>query len=78
MRVCMTLTWISRERSNCWTPVFLVISGLVLETGGGLAHGSCLSREYGLPCVQLANATELIPDGANISIDGAMGLVTID
>lgn len=61
-----------------WTPVFLVISGLVLETGGVLAHGSCLSREYGLPCVQLAGATELIPDGVKISIDGDTGLVRLD
>ncbi|MCY4513727.1 MAG: PEP-utilizing enzyme [Candidatus Tectomicrobia bacterium] len=61
-----------------WTPVFIVIAGLVLETGGVLAHGSCLSREYGLPCVQLANATELIPDGANVTLDGDTGLVKVD
>ena len=61
-----------------WTPVFIVIAGLVLETGGVLAHGSCLSREYGLPCVQLANATELIPDGVNVTLDGDTGLVKVD
>ena len=61
-----------------WTPVIIVIAGLVLETGGVLAHGSCLSREYGLPCVQLANATELIPDGANVTLDGDTGLVKVD
>jgi pyruvate,water dikinase len=61
-----------------WTPVFLSIGGLVLETGGMLAHGSCLSREYGLPAVQVANATKLIPDGALITVDGGTGAVTID
>ncbi|MCY4426754.1 MAG: PEP-utilizing enzyme [Halieaceae bacterium] len=61
-----------------WTPVFIVIAGLVLETGGVLAHGSCLSREYGLPCVQLANATQLIPDGAKITVNGDTGNVVID
>ena len=61
-----------------WTPVFMVISGLVLETGGVLAHGSCLSREYGLPCVQVARATELIPDGSMVTIDGDTGTVTIE
>lgn len=60
-----------------WTPVFIVISALVLETGGVLAHGSCLSREYGLPCVQLAGATGLIPDGATITVDGDTGSVEI-
>ena len=59
-----------------WTPVFLVIGGLVLETGGMLAHGSCLSREYGLPAVQVRNAMNLIEDGALISVDGAKGTVT--
>jgi pyruvate,water dikinase len=61
-----------------WTPVFLVISGLVLETGGVLAHGSCLSREYGLPCVQVAGATGLIPDGATITLNGDTGTVVIE
>jgi rifampicin phosphotransferase len=61
-----------------WTPVFMVISGLVLETGGVLAHGSCLSREYGLPCVQVARATELIADGARITLNGDTGTVIVD
>jgi rifampicin phosphotransferase len=61
-----------------WTPVFLVISGLVLETGGLLAHGSCLSREYGLPAVQIRDAMNLIPDGATITVNGETGEVTID
>lgn len=60
-----------------WTPVFAVISGLVLETGGMLAHGSCLSREYGLPAVTVANATRLIPDGATIIVDGGAGRVSL-
>lgn len=60
-----------------WTPVFLVISGLVLETGGMLAHGSCISREYGIPAVQLADAMTLIPNGATISVNGDTGEVRI-
>jgi rifampicin phosphotransferase len=59
-----------------WTPVFAVIGGLVLETGGMLAHGSCLSREYGLPAMTVANACSLIEDGAIITIDGNTGMVT--
>ncbi len=60
-----------------WAPVFSVISGLVLETGGLLAHGACLSREYGLPSVLLRHAMQRIEDGARITIDGATGVVTI-
>ena len=60
-----------------WTPVFLVISGIVLETGGLLAHGSLLAREYGFPAVQLPRAMSLIPDGARIRVDGDNGVVTV-
>jgi pyruvate,water dikinase len=60
-----------------WTTVFSVISGIVLETGGMTAHGAMLAREYGLPAVQVANATRLIPDGARIEINGDSGLVIL-
>ena len=60
-----------------WAPVFSIISGLVLETGGLLAHGACLSREYGLPSVLLRHAMKLLEDGAEITIDGATGEVSI-
>jgi rifampicin phosphotransferase len=59
-----------------WTPVFSVISGIVTETGGVLSHASLLSREYGLPSVQIHNAMDLIPDGATITISPT-GEVTI-
>ena len=61
-----------------WAPVFSIIGGLVLETGGLLAHGACLSREYGLPSVLLRHAMQRIEDGALISIDGASGMVTVE
>jgi phosphoenolpyruvate synthase/pyruvate phosphate dikinase len=60
-----------------WTPVFTLLSGIVLETGGMLAHGSLLAREYGFPAVQIADATQLIPDDAQITIDGDTGEVQI-
>lgn len=60
-----------------WTPVFGLISGLILEAGGMLSHGACLSREYGLPAVTLPNAMQKIPDGATITVNGDTGRVTI-
>jgi phosphohistidine swiveling domain-containing protein len=60
-----------------WTPVFVVISGLVLETGGMLAHGACISREYGIPAVQVGGAMKKIVDGALITVDGDTGQVRI-
>jgi len=61
-----------------WTPVFLLIRGLVLETGGILAHGTVLSREYGIPAVtSVKNATALIEEGELITVDGSQGTVTL-
>jgi phosphohistidine swiveling domain-containing protein len=61
-----------------WTPVFTLLQGIVLETGGMLAHGSCLAREYGFPAVQIADATKLIPDGALVTVNGDTGEVIIE
>jgi pyruvate,water dikinase len=38
-----------------------------------------VSRELGIPCVvSVADGTELIPDGATVTVDGNAGTVTID
>lgn len=60
-----------------WSPVFGVISGLIIETGGMLAHGACLSREHGIPAVQIVSATQIIPDGAHVRINGTTGVVEV-
>ncbi|HZZ50077.1 MAG TPA: PEP/pyruvate-binding domain-containing protein [Pseudonocardia sp.] len=60
-----------------WTPVFLVVAGIIVETGGMLAHASCLSREYGMPCVHLPKAMALVADGARVRINGDTGVVEI-
>jgi pyruvate,water dikinase len=60
-----------------WTPVFMLLSGIVIETGGVLAHAVCLSREYGLPAVQLSGARKMIPDGARVTINGSTGEVIL-
>ncbi|MEQ8486065.1 MAG: PEP/pyruvate-binding domain-containing protein [Pseudomonadales bacterium] len=69
---------ITRQTDPGWTAVFPRIAGLVLETGGALAHGASLCREYGLPCVTAVDrAMQRIPDGAEVSIDGGQGTVSI-
>ncbi len=60
-----------------WTPVFMLIKGIVLETGGLISHGALLAREFGLPGVQIEGALRLIPDGATITLDGDAGVVII-
>ncbi len=58
-----------------WTSAFSIVSAVVAQTGGMLAHFSCLSREYGMPAVSLPNAMKLIEDGAMISVNGGNGEV---
>jgi pyruvate,water dikinase len=87
-RVCRELSEIARvQRGDIlvtvatdpgWTTVFSIIGGVVVETGGVVAHAVMISREYGLPCVaNLGRACDLIPDGALITVDGTSGRVMI-
>ncbi|MGH8596288.1 MAG: PEP-utilizing enzyme, partial [Gammaproteobacteria bacterium] len=43
-----------------------------------LSHGASISREYGIPAVQLPGAMRRIPDGAVITIDGTSGVIQIE
>ena len=61
-----------------WTSAFSIVSGVVAQTGGMLAHFSCLSREYGLPAVSLPNAMKLIKDGSIITMNGNSGEIRLD
>ncbi len=59
-----------------WTPVFGLISGLVVQTGGMLSHAAIVAREYGIPAVTgVAGACSLIEPGRRIMVDGNTGRV---
>lgn len=60
-----------------WTPLFVHARGVVVERGGMLSHGAIVARDFGIPCVVLANATRLLPPGAHIRLDGNRGTVEI-
>jgi pyruvate,water dikinase len=61
-----------------WTPLFVVIGGLVTEVGGLMTHGAVIAREYGLPAVVgVEHATRLIQDGQQIRVHGTSGYVEI-
>ena len=49
-----------------------------METGGYLSHGAIVAREYGIPAVlNVPLATQRIPDGATIMLDGGAGTVRL-
>lgn len=60
-----------------WTLVFSLVSGVVAQTGGAIAHFSCLSREYGIPAVSLPGAMKLIEDGSVITVNGSTGEIRL-
>ena len=61
-----------------WTPLFVPASAVVVDVGAALSHAIIVSRELGMPCVVSATgATQRIPDGALVRVDGSTGLVTV-
>ncbi|CAK7205594.1 hypothetical protein SEUCBS139899_008372 [Sporothrix eucalyptigena] len=60
-----------------WAPVFNVIGGLVMETGGMLAHGACLSREFGLPAITIPGAIHKLADAVTLKLDASQGEVRV-
>jgi len=61
-----------------WVPLFLSVEGIVVNVGAVGSHAAIMCRELGLPCaVSVIDATDRIPDGATIEIDGSTGRVTI-
>jgi len=77
-RLCEGEILVTRQTDPAWSVVFPRISGLVLETGGVLAHGASLCREFNLPCVTaLERATLVISDGDTVTVDGTRGRVSV-
>jgi phosphoenolpyruvate synthase/pyruvate phosphate dikinase len=61
-----------------WTPLFLAASGLVMEVGGMMTHGSVVAREYGIPAVVgVHEATRRLHTGQRIRVDGNTGQIVI-
>lgn len=51
------------------------LGGLIVETGGLLAHSACQARERGIPAAVLPGATVQLQNGDRIRLDGANGLI---
>jgi pyruvate,water dikinase len=61
-----------------WTPLFVPATAVVVNVGAPLSHAIIVSRELGIPCVVSVNdATERIPDGALVEVNGDTGTVTV-
>lgn len=68
----------TRSTDPGWTPIFGLLGGLIMESGGQLSHGAVVAREYGLPAVAgIARATQFLHDGQVVLLDGLSGTVTV-
>ncbi|MDH3674340.1 MAG: PEP-utilizing enzyme, partial [Anaerolineae bacterium] len=59
-----------------WLAQLPFASGLIVEKGGLLSHGSIIAREYGLPAVaNIPHATQRFRTGETVLVDGSTGIV---
>ncbi len=57
-----------------WEPIMKAAAAIVTNRGGRTCHAAIVSRELGIPCVVGAeNATEIIKEGMEITIDCTKG-----
>ena len=62
-----------------WTPLFARASAIVTDIGGPLSHSSIVAREYGIPAVlATGTGTRRIRDGQLITVDGGLGVVSLN
>jgi len=61
------------------TFVVPLAAAIVECRGGMLIHGAIIAREYGIPCVTgIPLATSRISTGDKVTVDGYLGIVTLD
>lgn len=69
---------VTKNTSAGFNVVLPIIGALVTDRGGILSHAAIVSREYGIAgVVGTKTATQLIPDGARIRVNGDTGEVEI-
>jgi len=61
-----------------YLPYFPMASGLIVEVGGMLSHGSIIAREYHLPAVSsITDARQRLRPGDKVLVDGSTGVVQV-
>ena len=70
---------VAPQTDPSWVPLMVPAAAVVVNVGAQGSHAMIVSRELGIPCVvSVAGGTEIIPDGAMVTVDGNAGTVTID
>jgi pyruvate,water dikinase len=67
---------VTRIASPALSHVLPRVAGVVAELGGSTSHLASLARERGIPMVLgVLEATDRIPDGSQVAVDGVAGIV---
>lgn len=69
---------VTESTTEAFNILLPLLGGIVTDSGGLLSHAAIVAREYGIPgIVGTRDATERIPDGALVRVDGDAGQVTV-
>ena len=69
---------VARNTSPYFNVVLPLLGAIVTDRGGQLSHAAIVAREYGIPgVVGTRDATTVIPDGAQVRVDGTTGEVHV-
>jgi pyruvate,water dikinase len=75
LRGDVLVTECTSEAFNILLPL---LGAVVTDSGGLLSHPAIVSREYGIPgVVGTRDATDRIPDGARVRVNGDSGEVAV-
>ena len=69
---------VTNSTTTAFNIVLPLLGAIVTDRGGLLSHAAIVAREYGIPgVVGCTDATRVLPDGALVCVDGAVGAVEV-
>jgi phosphohistidine swiveling domain-containing protein len=69
---------VTQSTTEAFNILLPLLGGIVTDSGGLLSHSAIVAREYGIPgVVGTRDATDRIPDGETIRVDGDAGEVRV-
>jgi phosphohistidine swiveling domain-containing protein len=69
---------VAPQTDPSWTPLFMVATAVVVNTGSMASHAMIVARELGIPCVAgLPGATKMFKTGDLLRVDGAKGTIEV-
>ena len=69
---------VTESTTEAFNILLPLLGAIVTDSGGLLSHSAIVAREYGIPgVVGTREATDRIPDGSRVRVDGDAGEVTL-